>query len=179
MSDDCVCEAAPSGAASGRPPPRVRRRGKGVRGAALAAGAARYLLPARPTLRAEPARPLPARASPRPPAGGAAAVVSAGLSRRRFGGAERGQRPGAPGGGPRGRVRRERETRWGRGGAGRRAGPSGPRREERAACGAVEKCRRRGRGAQRGEGAGRAARRGGGGHGPDYTDTNSQAALKE
>lgn len=28
-------------------------------------------------------------------------------------------------------------------------------------------------------GPGRAARRGGGGRGPDYTDTNSQAALKE
>lgn len=109
--------------------PRVRRRGKGVRGAALAAGAARYLLPARPTLRAEPAQPLPARASPRPPAGGAAAVVSAGLKQRRFGGAELGQRPGAPGGGPRGRVRRERETRWGRGGAACGAERAAPRGE--------------------------------------------------
>lgn len=177
MNDDCVCEAEPLALARGACGARgVRRRGKGVRGAALAAGPARYL---RPPLCTEPARLLPARASSRPPAGGAAAVVSAGpdsaqVPRGRAGGSG-GRAP--PAAGPaRTCAPRAGDMVGGGAACGAEAG-----RAERAACGAVEKCRRRrrGRGAQRGEGAGRAARRGGGGHGPDYTDTNSQAALKE
>lgn len=164
MNDDCVCKAEPLALARGACGARgVRRRGKGVRGAALAAGPARYLRPpARPCARSQPGccprAPLPGQQR-----AGRPLLFPRGLTRRRFRGAERGA---AAAGRPRRRAPRTCAPRAGDMVGGGAACGAEAGRAERAACGAVEKCRRRrhhhcrrrGRGAQRGEGAGRAAR---------------------
>lgn len=121
----------------------------------------------------------------RPRAGGqgrALLFLRAQLGRRfRAAAPEPGPQPAGPAGGrmrPGRRRAAGRKKERGAGWTARRAGPEWrPRGARRRVwrCGEMSPPPRRGAR----EGAGRAAQRGGGGHGPDYTDTNSQAALKE
>lgn len=160
--------------------PQVKCFGKGVR-----PGRARC-----------PARPLPAPGPPDPASGASPAAARARLfpaasgrgGRCCFRGPDPAQvrqgRAGAAAGRPRRRAPRTCAPEAGDmvgGGAAcgaERAAP-GERRValwRNASVAAPARCAGRGGGWARGS---RRAARGGGGHGPDYTDTNSQAALKE